>query len=277
MLWCEVTSQTLSAVLRLNTSLAQQIIAQRIAGGDTRLGLYTLLITTGCKWDPKKPHDFGGGYNAQLDPLEGHPDHPLAKYIAAYLRLRCENGQGQFGTIGGPADGFLQQLADFRDLWALYSGDQKEKAGKQAQNRKRLLDFVRRCDVPHLGFALLLAARNERQIDEFYRQVGEAFKQFQNVPPLAYVARYERARSTCKSGEGKLAQQLFAQLHADTLDAGVLPPIDADFLKAFTSNGRLEDWRKEDANRLMQQVADGEWPRQFNWIQTRAKQYVEGK
>ncbi len=238
------TSQALSAVLRLNTSLAQQIIAQRIAGGDTRLGLYTLLITTGCKWDPKKPHNFGGGYNTQLDPLEDQPDHPLAKYIAAYLKLRYESGQGQFGTIGGPADGFLQQLAEFRDLWALYSGDQKEKADRQAQNRKRLLDFVRRCDVPHLGFALLLAARDERQVDEFYREVGEAFKQFRNVPELAYVARYEHARSMHKSGDWKLAQRLFAQLHADTLETGVLPPIDADFHKAFAYNSRQGDWRK---------------------------------
>jgi tetratricopeptide (TPR) repeat protein len=70
---------------------------------------------------------------------------------------------------------------------------------------------------------------------------------------------------------------------------GLLELADRAYASAFEAEGTnaqilwdraqtlLEAGRKEDAKKLLRQVAEGEWPPQFNWIQTRAKQYVESE
>src|SRR5207244_117458 len=49
--------------------------------------------------------------------------------------------------------------------------------------------------------------------------------------------RYETARALWNAGESTKAQELFRELHAQTLKQGVLPPIDSDFRQAFRSGG----------------------------------------
>jgi tetratricopeptide (TPR) repeat protein len=97
--------------------------------------------------------------------------------------------------------------------------------------------------MPALGWALLKAAQNDRSVDSFYRELGKIFEDFEEVPALAYVARYEHARALHRIGRNDEAREAFAKLHADALKAGFLPPIDADFLKAFQPNKRQEEWR----------------------------------
>ena len=77
-----------------------------------------------------------------------------------------------------------------------------------------------------------------------------------------------------------MAQMLRQQGHLELADRAYASAFEAEATNAQILWDRaqvlLEAGRKDDANRLMRQVADGEWPRQFNWIQTRAKQSVEG-
>jgi tetratricopeptide (TPR) repeat protein len=77
-----------------------------------------------------------------------------------------------------------------------------------------------------------------------------------------------------------MAQMLRQQGHLELADRAYVSAFEAEATNAQILWDRaqvlLEAGRKDDAQRLMQQIADGQWPRQFNWIQTRAKQYVEG-
>jgi predicted Zn-dependent protease len=66
-----------------------------------------------------------------------------------------------------------------------------------------------------------------------YRAIAEGYQTLRDIPGLKYAARYERARNLLKAGDRELARQLFAELYAETLKAGVLPPIDASFREAF--------------------------------------------
>ena len=76
-----------------------------------------------------------------------------------------------------------------------------------------------------------------------------------------------------------MAQMLRQQGHLELADRAYASAFEAEATNAQILWDRaqvlLEAGRKEDAKRLMQQVVDGEWPRQFNRIQTQAKQYVE--
>jgi len=77
-----------------------------------------------------------------------------------------------------------------------------------------------------------------------------------------------------------MAQMLRQQGHLELADRAYASAFEVEATNAQILWDRaqvlLEAGRTDDAERLLRQVADGEWPRQFNWIKSRAKQYVEG-
>jgi hypothetical protein len=74
------------------------------------------------------------------------------------------------------------------------------------------------------------------QLPDAEAALAEAYRLFERLPGMAYTARYEQAR--CLLNQGKWPQALvrFRELHAQTLEAGLLPPIDDSFRQAFQSD-----------------------------------------
>ena len=83
------------------------------------------------------------------------------------------------------------------------------------------------------------------------RRMAETAETFLDVPALAYVARYERARAMAKAGDQAGAQGLFGRLFDEAVDAGRLPPIDDGFYNTMATNGNEDAW----ADRLRQTAA----------------------
>ncbi|NQU24027.1 MAG: FecR domain-containing protein [Candidatus Nealsonbacteria bacterium] len=238
--------EKLAGAMATNLQAARQIIAERFFDrGDRRTGFYTLMITDGHVWNPQDQQTFGN-VQVKCDPAADHPEHPLATYIAAYLHMR-QGDERAAGLAPAPGEGFLSQLTEFRDLQtAIQNGCLKntDKA-KQREYHDRLLALLDRCKSPGLAWALLSAAMDSGNVDPFYqRRLGMKYRDLRNTPGLSYVARYEYARTMWQCRDAPAARKAFTELHADAIKAGMLPPIDADFRKAFTTDGRQEDWRK---------------------------------
>jgi ferric-dicitrate binding protein FerR (iron transport regulator) len=264
----------LGGYLAADQHMIREVIARRFfARGDRRVGFYALLIAGGHTWNAKDQQHFGNSVELLCDPLEDHPDHPLAQYVAAYLKLRT--GQQQefnlpaasraAGFIPAPEsdDGFLQELAGFRDLWHHWNSgraNQGDKAERQ-EERRRALEFIGGCRSPEFGWALWTEMRRRGSGHEFYRELAEAATVFEEVPALVYTFRYERARALKDAGQREQAQELFASLYADTVEAGFLPPIDGSFRDVFqndeTSRAR---WRKLIRETSEELISDGARP-----------------
>ena len=234
--WSEEDAlKRISQAMAIEPWTATRIIARRFLNrDDRRLGFYTLLVSNGYTKDPDGLQDVDD-VKLKFDPVAEHPDEPTATYLAAYMRLRHADQQGEFGPVGGSPDGLLRQLAEFRDLWMIFNGERIEKAkdAEREQYQDRAIELIRRCKSPRLGWALLTAAREHSQNDAIYKQLIERIEGFQDVSGLAYFARYEHAREMYKTGRRQEAQEALAKLHAEAIEAGVLPPLDDDFRRAL--------------------------------------------
>ena len=216
----------------------KQIIGQRFfRHGDRRLGLYTLLLSTGQTWNPKEKQVFPDGESLLVDPLADHPHDPLASYAAAYLASSQPGGPKDFGNLieaGTHDSSFFHQLADFHDLWNRWhdgrapQGDESQ----QKQERERALAFIERAQ-PLFAWGLLMEVRHALNCGEFDRGFAAAFQRFESVPGLEYAARYERAGAVLEAGRLIEARDLFRKLFTETLEAGIVPPIDSTFYRAM--------------------------------------------
>ncbi|MHC4179507.1 MAG: hypothetical protein ACYSWU_18500, partial [Planctomycetota bacterium] len=238
---------------------AREIIARRFFGrGDRRVGFYALLIAGGHAWEAKQEQNFGSKTRLLCDPLADHPDHPLARYVAAYLRLR--RGQQQEFNLPAEPAGFLHDLAQFRDLWQHFSSGRANHGTQEKRDRERMeaLEFIRNCRSPEFGWALLSAVRSHGGGKDFRRMLGETVLKFQRIPALAYIARYEHARGMLDGGDANKARELFAKLYQETLDQGFLPPIDGSFRHAFhRGQDGPQKWQAMVRRTSAELIADG--------------------
>jgi tetratricopeptide (TPR) repeat protein len=236
----------------------KQIIAQRFfRRGDRRLGFYTLLLSSGQTWNPAEKEAFPGGDPLLLDPLADHPGDRLARYIAAYLAASQPSGpkglvdptQGRrpetrtSGTLV-PAGDFLSQLAEFHDLWENWH-DGRAMSGdvpQQRQEIERARAFVDRTQSPDFAWGILMAVRGAVSGQQFHETFASDFERFETVPGLAYAARYERARDELAVGDPVKARDLYVKLFTETLEAGVVPPIDGNFHYALLQGDGGRQW-----------------------------------
>jgi tetratricopeptide (TPR) repeat protein len=217
------------------------IIDQRFFDiGDRRLGFFTLLLA--CEPAaikiPRVPPQM---QRPRFDPVHEHPGSPLAKYYAQHLEARAGR-PAQPNSLGGPADSFLQKLANCEAAFVRF-----EAKNASAQD---LLAYVRSANSPLLGWAMLSLVLDRSSEDpSVSRQIAEAAESFAHSPLLSYVARYEQARHLLKAGNWIQAQRLYRDLYTKTLQDGVLPPLDKDFRQAFngawlgTPQPAEEQWR----------------------------------
>jgi len=247
----------LAADVTSNQSEANRIVAARYFDrGDRRFGFYALLLSSGYTWHSEQKQQIGQ-VNLQMDPLEDHPREPLAEYVATYLQMNQSGSPDNVKPISGPRGGFVQQLAEFRDVWMRFNSGRANQGDddNRRRERERALRFVQDSHSPEFGWAILSLIRNHGGDQEFYRAAGKAALAFEDVPSLSYTARYEHARGTGRAGDWKQAQKLYAELWEDTLEKGFLPRFDSDMRNAFhNGEGGAEAWRKlirESASKLI--------------------------
>ena len=236
----------LAADIPANQWEANQVIAERYFNrGDRRIGFYALLLSNGHNWDRKQKQQIGR-VSVHMDPLEDHPRNPLAEYVSTHLQLQRSEVPDDLKPVSGPKEGFIQKLAEFRDVWQRFDSGKANQGNDESRRRERdrALRFVRNSGSPEFGWAILSMIRNQGGDQEFYRAAGDAALAFEKIPSLSYAARYEHARGFQRSNDWKRAQTLFAKLWKDTLDDGFLPRFDHDMRSAFHhGNGSGEEWQ----------------------------------
>jgi tetratricopeptide (TPR) repeat protein len=216
-----------AAELAAQNSEAVKLFREAFQGRDQRqLGFYVLLAAAGQNLDAE-----------HADVLSDHPNEPLAQYLALYSSPVLRKHASQWAVVTGqwPA-GFLHDLAVTH---ALYQHWQSDKAAKNPQaDRERALDYIRHNKGSVFGWGLLCLLQDRARKDEkFHAALAEAFSWFEEVPGLAYAARYEHARSLWKAGRNDEARKRFQELYEKTLEQDQLPPIDADFRQALAADG----------------------------------------
>ncbi len=241
--WSEEDAlKLLAADLTQNPNEVMQIVGQRFfAKGDRRIGFYTLLMASGATWDPESERAMSDGTQVRFDPVADHPDALLAKYVFLHQQQMSKSGKiEQMDLADQRIDGFLNRLADFRDVYArLTSGKASQGTVEQrAADRQKAVEFVRRCKSPLFGWTVLSMLLDEAGGDpESYRSLADACRLFEKVPGLSYSARYEAARCSLQAGDWQKARDQFRELHTAALKLDVLPPIDASFTQAFRYDG----------------------------------------
>ena len=100
-----------------NPAELREVIGRRFfARGDRRLGFYTLLLSSGERWEIDRRVELKDGTTTRMDPLSNHPHSSLARYIARQLRdTRLDKREGQRPTEESQHD-FVAQLAEYQEL-----------------------------------------------------------------------------------------------------------------------------------------------------------------
>jgi tetratricopeptide (TPR) repeat protein len=218
-----------------NGESALAVFKQAFYARDQRqLGFYVLLAACGQNLDAD-----------HVDVMAEHPDEPLAQYLALHTSplLRKHASQWAVASRQWPA-GLLRHLALTHALAQRWQSDKVTKgtvARVQAE-RDRALDYVRQNRGTLFGWAMLGLVQDQAKDDKaFHRELAGGWLLFEDVPGLAYPARYEYARSLLKCGQAEEARKVLTALYEKTLKAGRLPPIDADFRRALLTGGKGGD------------------------------------
>ncbi len=216
-----------------NSAEALNVFVARFhAKGDRRLGFYTLLTVSGAAIDPA--HEVAWG-NARGTPniVFEHPREPLALYLAYHHHVLKHGQRTELGDIGGPADGFVQRLARFRELWGKWRHGPIGQGTRPASaaERDEALAYVKNAPSSLFAWAVLdeVEARPTGFDPTFREALASARRTAGDAVGLRYAGRYEQARALLHAGQREKALGLFRQLHAETVKAGVVPPIDATF------------------------------------------------
>ena len=219
-----------------NAAELRDVIGRRFfARGDRRIGFYTLLVSSGERWDVDQRVQLGDGTTTQMDPLSDHPKSTLARYIASQLRRTRFDLGGARSLAKEKQQDFILQLAEYQQLaarWSVPNGPPTD-----AETRRRELDqlfgFLSRCDSPQFAYVLLRRLQRRYGEAQPHGRIAEALIELEEHGTLSYAVKYELARSLASRGEKDKAQSLFVQLYRETLDEGVLPPIDKTFSAAI--------------------------------------------
>jgi ferric-dicitrate binding protein FerR (iron transport regulator) len=216
--------------------------ALQIDGGRFRvrnirpIGFYVLLAACGHNVDAEQ---------LDLNVLVEHPHELLAEYLAFHTNPELRR-HAHRGGIGGPRDGLLQRLAEFRALFSYWHNNKAKTASADARRveQVRALEYIRRDGPPLLRWALLNELQDQAGDDAaLLGEVAQAWTLFEKTPGLGYVARFEKARCLLTAGQRVTARKLFLELYASTLQSGVLPPIDHVFRQALQNQGsEPEEW-----------------------------------
>ncbi|MCK6471460.1 MAG: FecR domain-containing protein [Planctomycetes bacterium] len=237
----------LSAMVFQNAWEARRMIGLRyFAKGDRRPGFYTLLTAGNANWDPQNDEHLGGDVRVRFDSatdIQG----PLGKYLAQLNELRRTGHYNKtMDAPGGPADGYFARMTDFFNLFNEWNGGKYHQYNEadKAKARDRAMAFVRECPSAEQAWGVLNVVLNYANTPQMHGEFAGALKRFESVPELAYIARYERARSKANSGDWQGARAEFKELYEEALKTGALPPIDWALRSAYQQgNDAQQAWQ----------------------------------
>lgn len=224
-----------------NNNWALQAFGERFhSKGDRRLGFYTLINLANITMARDGRHTWHNAVARTETTFaieKEHPNSALAAYLAHYQRSLTQ-AEPAFGTLPGPTQGFIQQLAQFRDLWMLWTG--KQPGWDRPEERARALKFIQESTAPLYAWAILDAVtlRARPLPAAFHDAMLKVHKDLGEQVGLTYFVRYEQARSLQLANKNVEASTAFRALYTDTLEAGALPPIDAGFIETLNVQAR---------------------------------------
>jgi tetratricopeptide (TPR) repeat protein len=245
-------------VLRLVVALRGQhavemrnVIGRRFfAKGDRRLGFYTLLTANGQKWDTEKPVQLGDGTATRMSPLADYPNSPLARYLESEIRETPPALWADWHRNGESKNNFISQFTEFQRLCMLWHPFRtlSDDAETRHQQIQRAFEFIEGCDSPRFAFVLLRRVQRQYGTNQPHRRIAEALIKLESQGTTSFVIKYELARSLSTHGRRQEAQQLFMELYRDSIDAGIVPPIDQSFVTAL-GNRDKRVWDHEDTGK----------------------------
>ncbi len=214
----------------------RSIIGRRFfARGDRRMGLYTLLLSSGDVWSLKTPVQLSDKTTTLMNPLKDHPHSRLASYIQRELEAAQHKPADTRAQTPLDTNAFIEQMSEYRQLCAEWSLVRPLSADVEVRRRSldQLFDFIARCDSPHSAYVLLRRVQRRLGNDQPTGRIAEAIIQLEQQGVASYVVKYELARSLAAQGQRQSARDLFIDLYRETLAAGLLPPLDKTFSDAI--------------------------------------------
>lgn len=209
-----------------------------LARGIRRAGFWTLLAATGVAVNRDA---------AFLALPRDETNRPLLDYLslqdnAIYHLVQRFGGVHGSRGIGRP-DSCFRRLAGLRDLYLRWEHASPWcfTAAQREAEEKLALDFVREHRDRAEGWAVLTFVQDRARDERFHQAIAATWQLFAKTPGLAYVARYEHARSLLHGGRRDEARLAFQSLYADSLQEGNVPPIEEAFRSALESNGKDAD------------------------------------
>jgi hypothetical protein len=230
-----------------NGAEAVKVFRQALHAREQRqLGLYVLLAACGQSLDAEN-----------LDVLAEHMDEPLAQYLALHSSPVLRKHASQWAAASAPWGGesYLQHLALTHALLQRWSDERVNKgsAARVLADRQRALDYVRRNNDAFAWALLGLLQDRAGDSPTLHGELAESWRLFEDQPEFRYAARYEFARSLFKAGQRAEARKRFRTLYEETLQDGILPPVDADFRQALQGGSATADLWTE----LLRKTAQG--------------------
>jgi ferric-dicitrate binding protein FerR (iron transport regulator) len=210
---------------------------------DRRIGLLTVLL--------------GAGVDVASDPLfrttlAENAHKPIARYLALHGNRPYQAAQARvpvnLGTCVDKPDSFLGRLAEFDDLLLRdpYRVPLWVEPSVYRADLRRYSAFIERNKANALGWAMVAhvedhrGARNSRLYGERWAWLAKQWEQVATALDSP-AARFEQASCLLYAGKLDVARQIFADIYAQELKAGVLPAIDGRFRSALQAGGARQD------------------------------------
>lgn len=230
---------------------AVQCFGERFASkGDRRLGFYVLLAAANV---PLAENKYTWNSTAvSFNVTKEHPNSALAHYLAHNEAILQKGVADRLENLPGDKNGFIQRLAEVRNLWRTWVQDHPSRHGaeKLQAERVRALKFLRSEPPPLFAWAILESVFRY-QAGNVVADAGELYKNVGERLGLMYAARYEVARSLLHAGKTDDAARQFLQLYEEAARSGGLPAIDHDFRTALARSNK--DGEEDAFGRLMRQ------------------------
>jgi tetratricopeptide (TPR) repeat protein len=232
------------AVLAAETAMGSPSLLSTVAWcflakKDKRLGFGPLLLAAGADWNAapaSKPSEDESEFRGLFDRLQDPGGPPLARYVAAVAKPGTADASSRkTGPLGGPEQGFLQQLGALYDLSLAWQ--QSEAGERSAIQRTRLerqtVRFLRRSQSVPLAAAAFSAVRQYGDDASLVRIGDAAGDVFRESTPLAFAQRFAHAAAVAQAGDSARGRELLRALADDMVDAGYLPPLDQQVKTMF--------------------------------------------
>ncbi len=234
---------------------AASVIAWRFfRRGDRRIGFHTLMLAGQIDWGKWAVQRWGTHRTVAMGVTSGDTTQSLAAYLYWQWTLLDRSGTVEAPKAAANGGDFFRRLLEMRAIAADSKGDSP--AAAQRKTFDRALAFIRECpDTACAWNVYALIAPAPAKGDES-RLLAAALERFTHVPALEYSARYERACHILRAGDAAAARVQFEALYRDSIDRGLLPPVDSEFRIALAGGATSQPASGGTLARLLHDACD---------------------